>query len=88
MMKIQAAAISLQGVNFAIALVNMDLLKSHGEADMAIERISPGFAGVPVVLMAQKEDGSPVYYGDEDLVRSLADIPIDKMPWKEYSVAW
>ena len=86
-MKIQAAAISLQEVNFAIAVVDMDLLNAHGEADMAIERISPSFAGVPVVLMAQKEDGSPVYYGDEELVRSLADVPIDKMPWKEYSVA-
>ena len=86
-MKIQAAAISLQEVNFAIAVVDMDLLNTHGEADMAIERISPSFAGVPVVLMAQKEDGSPVYYCDEELVRSLADVPIDKMPWKEYSVA-
>jgi len=86
-MKIQAAAISLQGVNFAITVVDMDLLNTHGEADMAIERISPSFAGVPVVLMAQKEDGSPVYYGDEDLVRALADTPIDEMPWKEYSVA-
>jgi hypothetical protein len=86
-MKIQAAAISLQEVNFAIAVVDMDLLNTHGEADMAIERISPSFAGVPVVLMAQKEDGSPVYYGDEELVHSLADVPIDKMPWKEYSVA-
>ena len=86
-MKIQAAAISLQGVNFAIAVVDMDLVNTPGEADMAIERISPGFAGVPVVLMAQKENGTPVYYGDEDLVRSLADVPIDKMPWREYSVA-
>jgi hypothetical protein len=86
-MKIQAAAISLQGVNFAIAVVDIDLVNTPGEADMAIERISPSFAGVPVVLMAQKENGTPVYYGDEDLVRSLADAPIDKMPWREYSVA-
>lgn len=86
-MKIQAAAISLQGVNFAIALVAMDLLNSPAEADMAIERMSPSFAGVPVVLMAQTENGSPVYYGDEGLVQSLADIAIDNMPWKEYSVA-
>jgi hypothetical protein len=85
-MKIQAAAISLQEVNFAIAVVDMDLLNTHVEADMAIERISQSFAGDPVVLMAQKEDGSPVYYGDEELVHSLADVPIDKMPWKEYSV--
>ena len=86
-MKIQGAAISLQGKNFAIAVVDMGLVSSSGEADMAIDRISPSFGGVPVVLMAQKEDGSPVYYGDEDLVRSLADVPIEKMPWKEYTVA-
>jgi len=86
-MKIQGAAVSLEGVNFAIVLVDMDLVKSHGEADMAIERISPAFGDVPVVLMAQKEDTSPVYYGDETLVRSLADVPIEKMPWKEYTVA-
>ncbi len=86
-MKIQAAAISLQGRNFAVALVNTDLVERPGEADLAIDAISPNFGGVPVVLMAQTADGSPMYYGDEDLVRLLADIPIDKMPWKEYSFA-
>lgn len=86
-MKIQAAAISLQGKNFAIVLVDRGLVNSSGEADMAIESISPSFGGVPIVLMAQKDDGSPVYYGDQELVRSLAEIPIEKMPWKEYSVA-
>ena len=44
-MKIQGAAISLQGVNFAIAVVDMDLVNSSAEADMAIESISPGFFG-------------------------------------------
>lgn len=86
-MKIQGAAISLQDVNFAIVIVGMDLVNTSGEADLAIESISPTFGGVPVVLMAQKEDGSPVYYGDENLVRSLEDVAIEKMPWKEYSVA-
>ncbi len=85
-MKVQGAAISLEGVNFAVVAVGMDLVKNPGEADMAIETIQPAFGGVPVVLMAQNEQASPTYYGDEDLVRSLADVPIDKMPWKEYSV--
>ena len=35
-MKVQGAAISLQGVNFAVVVVSEDLLKSPGEADMAI----------------------------------------------------
>lgn len=85
-MKVQAAAMSLQKVNFAIVVVNMDLVKSSGEADMAIETFQPTFGGAPVILMAQNEEGSPTYYGEATLVDALADIPLDEMPWKEYSV--
>lgn len=86
-MKVQAAAISLQGRNFVVAVVAMDLVQSAGEADMAIDGMQPSFGGVPVLLMAQKDDGTPVYYGDQELVQLLADVPVDKMPWKEYSVS-
>lgn len=83
-MKVQAAAISLLGHNFAVVLSSLELIHNSGEADMAIDTLQPKFGGVPVVLMAQKDDGSPVYYGAQDLVKSLEDLPIDKMPWKEY----
>jgi hypothetical protein len=83
-MKVQAAAISLLGHNFAVVVAQMDLIQNPGEADLAIDTLQPKFGGVPVVLMAQKDDGSPVYYGDRDLVKSLADLPVDEMPWKEY----
>ncbi|NNF17881.1 MAG: hypothetical protein HKN70_14145 [Gammaproteobacteria bacterium] len=85
-MEVQGAAISLLGKQFAVVLVSMDVVTNSGEADMAIEAMQPSFGGVPVVLMAQKEDGSPVYYGDQDLVQSLADLPVEKMPWKTYTV--
>jgi hypothetical protein len=83
-MNIQAAAISIAGRQFVVALVNMDLIRTPGEADLAIDSLQPTFGGVPVVLMAQSENGSPNYYGDRDLVELLEDVPIDKMPWKEY----
>ena len=83
-MKVQAAAISLQGQQFAVVLAQMDLVQNPGEADLAIDTLQPKFGGVPVILMAQKEDGSPVYYGDQDLVLSLEDLSVDEMPWKEY----
>ena len=86
-MKIQGAAISLKGVKFAVVLVDVELVKSPGEADMAIERMQPAFGGAPVVLMAQNEAGSPTYYGDRGIVESLAGVPVEKMPWKEYTVA-
>ena len=85
-MDVQAATISLQGTNFAVVLVGMNLVSNAGEGDMAIDSMQPGFGGVPVILMAQRDDGSPVYYGDGDLVRALADVPVDSMPWKSYSV--
>lgn len=86
-MVIQGAAISLGGQNFAIVVVGPELLKSPGEADMTIETLQPSFGGVDVVLMAQKEDGSPTYYGDQNLVQLLADVPVDQMPWQEYTIS-
>ena len=83
-MNVQAAAISLQGQNFAVVLAQLDLIHNPGEADLAIDTLQPKFGGVPVILMAQKEDGTPVYYGEQDLVQLLEDLPVDKMPWKEY----
>jgi hypothetical protein len=85
-MKVQAAAISLRGHQFVVVVSQMTLVASPGEADMAIDDLRPYFGGVPVVLMAQKDDGSPSYYGESELVELLAGIPIDKMPWKEYPV--
>jgi hypothetical protein len=84
--KVQAAAISLRGHRFVVVVVPMKLVTSPGEADMAIDDLQPYFEGVPVVLMAQKDDGSPSYHGDSQLVDLLADIPIEEMPWKEYPV--
>ena len=85
-MKIQAATISIQGVQFAVVVAGPDLLNNPGEADMTIEQLAPTFDGVPVVLMAQNEAGSPTYYGDQNIVELLRDVPVDKMPWQEYSV--
>lgn len=85
-MKVQGAAISLAGQNFAVVLVGMDLVQNPGEADMAIDSMQPAFGGVPVVLMAQNDRSSPTYYGDQAIVALLADVPVEKMPWKEYTV--
>lgn len=85
-MDVQAAAISLQGNNFVIVLVGMDMVSNPGEADMAIDTLQPKFGNAPVILMAQREDTSPVYYGDRELVSALGEIAVDQMPWKTYSI--
>lgn len=85
-MEVQAAAISIKGTNFAVVHSGPDLLSQQGEADLTIERLQPVFGGVPVVLMALMGDGSPRYYGDADIVALLKGVPVDQMPWKDYSV--
>lgn len=80
-----AAAVSIGGRQFVVVLAKMDLVRSSAEADMAIERLSPAFGGVPVVLMGQRdEDGAPAYYGDSDLVDMVQNVPVDKLPWRTY----
>ena len=85
-MQIQAAAVSLLDQQLVVAVAQMDLVRAHGEADMAIEQLQAHF-GVPVVLMALSDAGSPNYYGDEQLVELLRGVPVDEMPWKEYEVS-
>jgi hypothetical protein len=85
-MDVQAAAISIQSSNFIVVVVSMDLVTNSGEGNMAIDSMQPKFGGAPVVLMAQRDDGSPVYFGDANLVKDLQEIPVDEMPWKVYSI--
>ena len=85
-MKVNGAAISLEGKNFIVVQANPELLDSPGEADMAIDTLETSFGGAPVVLMAQRDDGSPRYYGDAGIVSSLAGVPVQEMPWKQYTV--
>jgi len=85
-MEVQAAAISVQGNNFVVVLVGMEMVTQSGEADMMIDTLESKFNNVPVILMAQRDDASPVYYGEQDLVAMLRDIAVDDMPWKSYMV--
>lgn len=39
-----------------------------------------------MVLMAQDYSGRPKYYGRDDIVRFLASILMEAIPWKEYTI--
>jgi hypothetical protein len=81
---VTAAAISMAGTKFIVVLVGLTTASGPGEADLVIADMQRRF-GVPVVLMGQEEDGTPIYYGNEDLKARLATVPVDRMPWKEYT---
>jgi hypothetical protein len=82
---VTAAAISMAGAKFLVVLVGLTTASGPGEADLLIADLQRRF-GVPIVLMGQEEDGTPVYYGNEDLKELLAAVPVDRMPWKEYTL--
>lgn len=83
--QVTAAAISMAGTRFMVVLVGLTTASGPGEADLLIAGLQQRF-GVPVVLMGQEEDGTPVYYGNEDLKELLAAVPVDRMPWKGYTL--
>src|SRR5688572_1019798 len=82
--KVTAAAISMAGMKFVVVLVDLTTASGPGEADLVIADMQARF-GVPVVLMGQEEDGTPVYYGSEDVKERVAAVPVDRLPWREYS---
>jgi hypothetical protein len=81
--QVTAAAIAMAGTKFMVVLVGLTTASGPGEADLLIGGLQQKF-GIPVVLMGQEEDGTPVYYGNEDLKELLAAVPVDRMPWKGY----
>lgn len=85
-LQVEAAAISIQGQRLLIVLVPLALVHSAGEADMRVADLSARFGNIDVLLMGQEDDGSPHYHGDPGLVELVSDLPIDKMPWKNYTI--
>lgn len=86
-MKVQGAVVEEQGVTFAIVVVKRHVLGNQASARQAAASFAPLFPGLPVVLMSQDSTGVPTYLGRQDIVRFLASVPIQAIPWKEYTFA-
>ncbi len=84
-MKFQGAVIKEQGVTFAIVIIKKQVIDNTINAKEAIESFQPIFPGIPIILMAQDFRGTPTYYGRKDIVKFLANIPLNSIPWKEYT---
>ena len=84
-MRIKGALIRERGVRFAIVVVKRHILNSQVQSQQIINSMMPVF-GVPVVLMAQNHRGVPTYKGRRDLVRFLSRVPMETIPWREFTV--
>lgn len=86
-MKLHAALTKEQGVTFAVVVVKSHVLANKQECASSTIAFSRYFPGVPIILMAQDVRGRPTYYGRPDIVRFLARVPMQALPWKEYTFA-
>jgi len=86
-MMIEGAVIREQDITFAIVIVKEHVLNNSFEADRAILAFQPAFPGLPVILMAQDHRGVPTYYGRRDISQFMANVPMECVPWAQYSIA-
>lgn len=86
-MTFEGAVIREQGVTFAVVIVKEHVVNNSFEADRAIRAFQPAFPGVPVVLMGQDYRGVPTYYGRRDISQFMADVPLECVPWKRYTLS-
>lgn len=85
-MKIRAALTKEQGVTFAVVSVKRSAL-NPGTRDEACAAFQRAFPGVPIVLLAQDSRGEAQCYGRNDIVRFLGNVSIDRLPWREWTIA-
>ena len=85
-MKGQVALVGENCDRFAVVVVRPTVMSGvRRERDDAVQAFSAEF-GVPAVLMVLNSRGMPTYYGRDDLVGLLADVRVDQLPWREFTM--
>ena len=84
-MSFDAALVREQGVSFAVVVVQHHAVSSDNSRRQAMASFSHHFPGAPIVLMVQDGRGRPTYWGRPDIVRFLANVPVNALPWKRFS---
>lgn len=83
--KIQAAVVKEQDVTFTVVVVKPHVINSQHEARQTAATLTRYFPGMPIVLMAQDANGRPTYLGRPDIVKFLANVFMEALPWKEFT---
>ena len=85
-MTFQGALIKEQNVTFGIVIVKPRVLDNPSEAATMRAFGVRAFGPVPIILMAQNVRGIPTYSGRRDIVNFLAKVPLQAIPWREYTL--
>jgi hypothetical protein len=84
-MRAEVALIKEQGVNFAVIAVAA-AANTPATREETLEEASGWFPGIPVVIMSVSGH-RPRYFGRRDLVRFLANVPVEALPWRKVNIA-
>jgi hypothetical protein len=85
-MQFEGAVIKEQGQTFAVVIVKPSVLDSNTEREKARNGVSRYFRGMPLILMAQSNNGVPTYHGRSDIAKFLASIDFRLIPWERYTL--
>lgn len=85
-MKFQGAVVKEQGVTFGIVTVKPSVLQASMPRESMMNFGMRAFGAIPIILMAQDSHGTPTYWGRKDIVNFLSKIPMQCIPWKEYTM--
>lgn len=85
-MTFDAALVKEKGITFAIVSVDSSAVKDDWSINYTQRKYQLYFPFIPIILFIKDSINDPKYYGREDIVKLLADISPDQVPWKKYKV--
>lgn len=85
-MPFEAAVLKEHGVTFVVVMVQKHIIDRKVLAGKTRRKLKRLFRRLPVVLVAQDEDGVPIFIGRQDLVRFIRKVDLKDVPWKLYTI--
>ncbi|WP_053961254.1 hypothetical protein [Sulfobacillus thermosulfidooxidans] len=87
MIKFQGAKITEQGVTFGIVVVQPHVLNNTQARSQMQSFGHRVFGLISIVLMAQIPGGQLQFFGRQDIVGSLANVPLAAIPLAQYNLS-
>jgi hypothetical protein len=84
--KFKGAYIIERGVKFAIVIVEEDAAQNEAAQKETMRAYQRYFPDAPIILMVEKENDRPEYYGRKDIVSFLHTLEPEQIKWKTYTI--
>jgi hypothetical protein len=85
-MRFEGAVIKEQGQTFGLVVVRPNVLNGPSEVQEMRRFGASAFGPMPIVLVALNSQGVPTYYGRRDIVQFLSNVPMEAIPWQQYTI--